>query len=169
MTKAAGSGPDGPETAGADQEAIPLARLLVMGARVLVDRLHELLQAAGWPPVPQSAGFVLLAARDRPTTGAEVAALMRISRQAASKLLEGLQADGLIERHGDGGDARRKLVVLSQRGRALLADVETAYEAMEREWAQVIGRRELESMRRGLTAAVTSTHGGTLPAVGPVT
>ena len=46
---------------------------------------------------------------------------------------------------------------------------QTAYEAMESEWAQVIGRRELESMRRGLTAAVTSTHGGTLPAVGPVT
>lgn len=157
------------DAAGAADRGIPLARLLVMGARTMIDGLHERLQAAGWPAVPQSAGYVLLAARDGPTTGAEVASLMRTSRQAASKLLEGLETAGLIHRRGDDDDARRKLVVLSERGRRLLADVESAYESMESEWAHVVGRAELESMRGALTAAVASSHGGTLPAVGPVT
>ena len=148
---------------------MPLARLLSMAARLLVDRLHEELTARGWPPLPVSAGYVLLAARTGPTTGTEVASLMRTSRQAASQLLDQLERSGLVERTADADDSRRKAVSLSDRGRRLLDDVEDIYAELEADWASVTGRPELDAARATLTRAVLHSYGGTLPTVGPVT
>ena len=139
----------------------------MMAARTLIDELHRRLGARGWPDIPQAAGYVLLACRNGPTTGNEIAALMRTSRQAASKLIEGMEAAGLIERSTDGSDSRRKLVVLSERGRDLLATVEQIYGELEREWEDVLGAAAVEQMRTNVTKALLHTFGGTLPAIGP--
>ncbi len=139
-----------------------------MAARVLVDRLHDRLEARGWPPLPPAAGYVLLATRSGATTQGDVASLMRASRQAASQLLDQLEDAGLVERSPDPGDSRRKTVALTDRGRRLLADVEEIYAGLEAEWAAVTGRAELEAARATLTAAVLHSYGGVLPAVGPV-
>jgi DNA-binding MarR family transcriptional regulator len=147
--------------------AIPLARLFTMAARALTDELHRRLRDRGWPAIPPATGYVLLACRDSPTTGGEVAALMRTSRQAASKLIEGLEAAGLVRRDIDDDDTRRKLVVLSERGRRLLAAVEEIYRELEREWAGVIGQRAIEGTRTSVTRALLHTYGGSLPAIGP--
>jgi Winged helix DNA-binding domain len=96
---------------------IPLARLFVMAARYLTDELHRRLSSRGWPDIPPATGYLLLACRHGPTTGNEIAALMRTWRPAA-ELIEGLEAAGLVERHTDDSDSRRKLVVLSERGRS---------------------------------------------------
>jgi DNA-binding MarR family transcriptional regulator len=146
---------------------IPLARLFVMAARYLTDELHRRLSGRGWPDIPPATGYVLLACRHGPTTGNEIAALMRTSRQAASKLIEGLEAAGLVERHTDDSDSRRKLVVLSERGRRLLVVVEEIYAELEREWADVLGSRAVENTRSTVTRALLHTFGGSLPTVGP--
>jgi hypothetical protein len=44
----------------------PLARLFAIAYRLLIDSLHERLQARGWTDVRPAYGFVLLAARDQP-------------------------------------------------------------------------------------------------------
>ena len=147
---------------------IPLARLFVMAARTLTDELHARLALRGWPHLPEATGYVLLACRDSPTTGNEIAALMRTSKQAASKLLEGLEAAGLVERRSHETDTRRKVVALTVEGRALLAAVEGVYVELEQEWADVLGRRAVEDTRARLTTALLHTYGGTLPAIGPV-
>jgi DNA-binding MarR family transcriptional regulator len=147
--------------------AIPLARLFTMAARSLTDELHVRLRARGWPDIPPATGYVLLACRDSPTTGNEIAALMRTSRQAASKLLEGLEAAGLVERRTDDADTRRKVVALSARGRDLLAAVEEIYVELEREWADVLGAPAVEETRARVTRALLHVYGGRLPAIGP--
>lgn len=148
--------------------SIPLARLFVMAARTLTDELHARLSLRGWPHLPEATGYVLLACRNSPTTGNEIAALMRTSKQAASKLLEGLEAAGLVERRPDEVDTRRKVVALTGRGRELLTTVEDVYAELEQEWADVLGRRAVEDTRARLTTALMHSYGGTLPAVGPV-
>jgi len=147
--------------------SIPLARLFTMAARSLTDELHLRLTDRGWPALPQAAGYVLLACRDSPTTGNEIAALMRTSKQAASKLLEGLEAAGLVERRRDDGDVRRKVVALTARGRDLLATVEEIYTELEGEWAGVLGEPAVEMVRSHVTTALLHKFGGSLPAVGP--
>ncbi len=147
--------------------SIPLARLFTMAARSLTDELHVRLTARGWPALPEAAGYVLLAARDRPTTGSDIAALMRTSKQAASKLLEGLEAAGLVQRHTDHADTRRKVVALTPRGRDLLLSAEEIYGELEREWSDIIGRQEVEDVRARVTVALLHIFGGALPAISP--
>lgn len=147
---------------------VPLARLFAMAARALTDDLHARLAELGWTDIPPAAGYVLLACRNGSTTGGEIAELMRTSKQAASKLLDGLEAAGFVERGADTADGRRKVVRLAPRGRELLAAVEGVYEELEARWAAAIGAGAVEAVRRNVTVALLDAHGGTLPAIGPV-
>jgi DNA-binding MarR family transcriptional regulator len=146
---------------------IPLARLFTMAARVLTDELHARLHTRGWTDIPPATGYVLLACRNGPTTANDIAALMRTSRQAASKLLEGLEAAGFIQRRVDRDDTRRKLVALSRRGTDLLRVVEDIYTELEQEWADLLGPAAVEDVRATVTRALLRTFGGSLPAIGP--
>jgi DNA-binding MarR family transcriptional regulator len=148
--------------------AIPLARLFTLAARTLTDELHVRLARRGWSDIPEAAGYVLLACRDSPATGSEIAALMRTSKQAASKLLEGLETAGLVERRTDPLDTRRKVVSLTSKGRDLLAAAEDVYTELDTEWAVVVGTDRVEELRADLTQVLLQTFGGRLPAVGPV-
>lgn len=141
----------------------PLARLLAIGYRSMIDDLHEHLRARGWTDVRPAFGFVLLAA---PTTSSEVAVLMGVSKQAASKLLDAMEDAGLVQRGVDGTDGRQRPVTLTARGRKLLKEVESIYATLEAAWATSIGERGVERLRRDLTK-VLSAPGGQLPPVRP--
>jgi DNA-binding MarR family transcriptional regulator len=112
-------------------------------------------------------GFVLLAARDGPTTSTDLAALMGTTRQAASKLVDPLEGAGYIRRAVDDDDARQRPVHLAPRGVDLLAAVEAIYAELEQEWANVIGATKVARLRHDLTVVLTRTSGGQLPPVRP--
>ena len=57
-------------------------------------------------------GFVLLAARDQPTSVTELAGLMGITKQAASKLVDAMISGGYIQRGTDPHDGRQRPVSL---------------------------------------------------------
>lgn len=147
--------------------AVPIARLLAMAYRLLMDDLHEQLRDRGWTDVRPAFGFVLLAARDEPTTAGDLATLMGTTKQAASKLLDVMEESGYVRRSVGRGDARRREVALSARGRRLLAAVEAIYAELEGEWAAAIGDAGVAQLRRDLTRVVAARSGGTLPAVRP--
>ncbi|WP_395726115.1 MarR family winged helix-turn-helix transcriptional regulator [Nakamurella sp.] len=148
-------------------ERIPLARLFAIGYRVLVDGLHRRLAERGWTDVRVTYGFVLLAARSGELRGADVAALLGVSKQAASKLVDGLQEAGYVIRQPHANDERAKLIRLTERGVALLAVVEEIYAELEASWAALIGTDAVESLRADLTAVLERTHGGRLPVITP--
>jgi DNA-binding MarR family transcriptional regulator len=144
----------------------PLARLLAIAFRSMIDGLHEQLSQRGWTDVRPAYGFVLLAARHDTTTATEIAVLMGTSKQAASKLVDGMVAAGYLDRL-PAGDARQRPVGLSERGHQLLAVVEEIYRQIEGDWAEVIGQRSVERLRRDLTRVLSRHHGGRLPPVRP--
>lgn len=146
---------------------IPLARLLAMAYRQLIDGLHARLEALGYTDVRPAYGYVLLAVRDQPTTGADVAALLGVSKQAASKLIESMEQGGYIERRAHGDDARAKHLVLTARGRKFLLTVESIYEELESEWSKTTGRKRIEAIRSDLRIILEAANGGTLPPVRP--
>jgi DNA-binding MarR family transcriptional regulator len=144
---------------------VPLARLFAMAYRLLVDALHERLAARGWTDVRPSYGFVLLALRNGPALLRDLPAAMGTSKQAVSKLIAGMVADGYVERATDPEDSRAKRVALAPRGQALLAAVEEIYRELEGGWGEVLGEQRLAGLRHDLAAALRAAHGGTLPTV----
>ena len=146
---------------------VPIARLLAMAYRMLMDDLHQRLRDQGWHDVRPAFGFVLLAARDEPTTAKDLAALMGTTKQAAAKLVEAMEEAGYVRRSVSTADGRRREVALSARGRRLLASVESIYADLEAEWAAVIGDGGVARLRGDLTKVVTDRHDGELPAVRP--
>jgi DNA-binding MarR family transcriptional regulator len=150
-----------------DTPAIPLARLLGMAFRQLVDDLHVRLVERGWHDVRESYGFVLLAVRDRDTTTTELARLLGVSKQAVSKLLDMMEDGRYVHRSAATDDGRVKTVALAPRGRDLLAAVEAIYAELEAEWAGVIGATALEQTRMRVERVLRARHGGDLPQLRP--
>lgn len=145
----------------------PLARLFAIAYRQLIDGLHTRLRTLGWTDVRESFGFVLLAARDQPTSITELSALMGITKQAASKLVDVMAGCGYVSRGADPQDGRQRPVILTGRGQELLAAVEQIYAELESGWAQAIGAAQVDSLRRDLLRALSAGGGGQLPPVRP--
>jgi DNA-binding MarR family transcriptional regulator len=146
---------------------MPLARLMAMAFRALIDDLHAHLARRGWKDVRPAYGYVLLAGRDGSITVTEVAALLGMTKQAASKLVEGMVREGYLRRSEDPDDARSKQLKLSAKGQRLLRVVESIYAEIEGEWAAIIGAQALERIRSDLTRVLRGLHDGELPAIRP--
>ena len=144
---------------------VPLARLFAIGYRALVDALHERLATRGWTDVRPAYGFVLLALANGPASMRDLPAALGTSKQAVSKLVDAMVADGYVARDADPADARAKRVQLSARGWDLLGAVEEIYRELEGGWADVLGAPRLAALRADLTAALRATSGGSLPVV----
>lgn len=145
----------------------PLARLFAIAYRSFIDGLHTRLAERGWSDVRPNYGFVLIAARDNGIQSSEIAVLMGISKQAASKLIESMEGAGYVRRDPHPADQRAKIIHLTALGAELLVAVEEIYEELEQTWADAIGRKQVETVRTGITKALMETNDGQLPAIRP--
>ena len=148
---------------------MPLARLFAMALRSLIDDLHERLDQRGWPAMRPLHGFALLAVRDgdQPATVVSLAALLGVTKQAASKLVTAMEEAGHVRRAVHADDGRAKAVTLTDQGAQLLATVEEIYAELEAEWGAVLDADRVESIRRDLLQVLRATHGDALPALRP--
>lgn len=138
-----------------------------MAFRSLMDDLHERLAERGFRNLRPAYGFVLLAARNSPIGVGDVGVLLGTTKQAASKLVDSLEAEGYARRVGDEDDARARRIELTKNGHRLLEAVEEIYTELERQWAAVVGKGRVESMREDLTRILRTQNGGVLPPVRP--
>jgi DNA-binding MarR family transcriptional regulator len=146
---------------------MPIARLLAMAFRSLIDALHERLAKRGIGDVRPAYGFVLLAARQAPIGVGDIGDLLGTTKQAASKLVDSLEGDGYVRRATDAGDGRARRIELTRRGHLVLEAVEEIYAELESEWGAIVGRREVERIRAILTEILRAQNGGSLPPVRP--
>lgn len=79
----------------------------------------------------------------------DIAALSSISHSAASQTVSRMMADGLVEQD-IGTDGRERLISLTKRGRSLLPDLKTRWDATQRAADQL--DRELSAPLSGLLA-----------------
>ncbi|HEX5657135.1 MAG TPA: MarR family transcriptional regulator [Polyangiales bacterium] len=146
---------------------VPLARLFAMSSYVLVSRLHERLEAEGFRELRPAFAFVLLASRDGPLTGNDIARFMDMTKQAASKLVDAMEQANYLVRKPHPEDARAKLLHISAKGKRVLEAAERIYVELEAEWARVIGAARVSALRRDLIEVLEATHGGKLPPIRP--
>jgi DNA-binding MarR family transcriptional regulator len=77
----------------------------------------------------------------------ELAARLRISKQALNYLLGGLERLGYLERRPDPDDLRSKRVALTPRGTAAISVIRDAVGEMEAAWAQQLGPKRFGQLR----------------------
>lgn len=77
----------------------------------------------------------------------DLAARMRVTKQALNYLLGDLERLGYLERHPDPDDRRARRIALTARGRALVPVIRDAVSEVEREWTDALGRERFAELR----------------------
>ena len=77
----------------------------------------------------------------------ELAARLRISKQALNYLLGELERLGYLERRPDPDDLRSKRVTLTSRGTAVIGVIREAVEKLEADWARQLGPERFAELR----------------------
>ena len=95
-------------------------------------------------------GFAMQAIGFSGATATEVGRRLGISKQAAGKTVERLEALGYVERAGDGHDRRRKLVRLTPRGIEALTLSAEIFTDIRARWAQTLGQERVDDLEASL-------------------
>ena len=77
----------------------------------------------------------------------ELAARLRVSKQALNYLLGELERLDYLERRPDPDDLRSKRLALTARGRAAVRVIRDAVAEMEEAWAQTLGPKRFAQLR----------------------
>ncbi|MFN0281554.1 MAG: MarR family winged helix-turn-helix transcriptional regulator [Kineosporiaceae bacterium] len=144
----------------------PLARLLAMSLRLLLDEMHRRLADQGFAGLRPAYGFALNGVGDGVTT-AQLAHIMGMTKQGAAKLVGNLVDDGYLSGRPHEQDGRATLLTLTDRGRDLLSAAAAVQGELEEELARSLGRHDVAAARRALRALVEEYGDGSRPALRP--
>jgi DNA-binding MarR family transcriptional regulator len=131
-----------------------LPLLLFAGFRAIIDELHAELARRGHREIRPAHGFAMQAIGIHGATATEVGRRLGISKQAAGKTVERLEAIGYATRAGDAADRRRKLVRLTPRGLEALALSAAIFEDIRSRWAAAVGPGRLGDLEACLRQMV---------------
>ncbi|MFD4369021.1 MarR family winged helix-turn-helix transcriptional regulator [Rhodococcus sp. NPDC058521] len=135
-----------------DPRGARLPFLLFAGFRQLVDDMHDRLAERGHPQVRPSYGFAMQAVGVEGVSAVVLGRRLGVSKQAAGKTADRLEALGYVERRPDPDDARSKKIVLTERGMDALIISAQIFTEIRTEWAAVMGNEQLCALEDGLSA-----------------
>lgn len=131
-----------------------LPLLLFGGFRAIIDELHAELARRGHPDMRPAHGFAMQAIGMRGATATQVGQRLGISKQAAGKTIERLEAIGYATRAGDAADRRRKLVRLTPRGADALAESAAIFTEIRNRWIAALPAGRVEDLEASLRQMV---------------
>ncbi|MFJ2894785.1 MarR family winged helix-turn-helix transcriptional regulator [Streptomyces sp. NPDC087218] len=142
------------EASGRDAAGFELPVLLFAGFRSIIDEMHRELAERGHPEVRPAYGYALQAVGRGGATASEIGRRLGVSKQAAGKTVERLEALGYVERVDDPRDGRRKLVRLTARGVDVLVKSAEGFERLRTRWVEVLGADRVRAMEADLRTMV---------------
>ena len=137
-----------------DTYGFELPLLLFGGFRAIIDELHGELARRGHQDMRPANGFAMQAIGFRGATASEVGRRLGISKQAAGKTIERLEALGYAQRAGDSADRRRKLTRLTPRGVEALALSAEIFDGIRDRWARALGEDRVADLEASLRTMV---------------
>ncbi|MEU1787830.1 MarR family winged helix-turn-helix transcriptional regulator [Streptomyces sparsogenes] len=137
-----------------DRPGYELPLLLFAGFRSLIDQLHAELARQGHPDARPAYGFAMQAIGRDGATASELGRRLGISKQAAGKTADRLEALGYAVRADDPADARRKVIRLTPRGMDSLAKSAAIFEELRAQWAAALGPERLRDLEDDLSVMV---------------
>lgn len=135
-----------------------LAIVLVGAARVVADQLGEAVERSGIDDMRARFGYVIRALAEQDRTLTDLADLLDVSKQAAIKVVDEMEARGFIVREADPSDRRQKVLRLTDKGRTVRQAALAASRRLERELRANVGDADVDALRRALLAFLDS-HG----------
>jgi DNA-binding MarR family transcriptional regulator len=138
----------------ADAPGFELPLLLFAGFRSLIDQLHAELARQGHPDVRPAYGFAMQAIGVGGATASDIGRRLGISKQAAGKTVDRLEALGYAERVDDAADGRRKLVRLTPRGIDSLMRSAAIFDDLRQRWSLSLGPDRLAVLESALREVV---------------
>lgn len=133
-----------------NSEAMALSAALLAVAGELTRRIHDGVVARGFEGVRPAHGFAFTRLAPDGATVTELAVHLGVTKQAASQLVDELVRKGYAERRPHPGDARARLVVLTESGRACTRAAEEAAAEAVRAWGEVLGEAQVRALWDGL-------------------
>ncbi|MGX1371119.1 DNA-binding MarR family transcriptional regulator [Streptomyces canus] len=132
-----------------NSEALALSAALLAAAGDLTQRINEGVVARGFEARP-AWGFAFSRLAPDGATVTELAAHLGVTKQAASQLVDEIVRKGYAERRPHPGDARARLVVLTERGWACTRAAEEAAAEAVGAWIDVLGEGEVRALHERL-------------------
>lgn len=126
-----------------NSEAIALTAALLAAAGDLTSRINDGVVARGFEGVRPAHGFAFARLAPDGATATDLAAHLGVTKQAASQLVDELVRKGYVERRPHPGDARARLVVLTELGWACTRAAEEAAADAVRPWVELLGEGEV--------------------------
>ena len=135
------------------------AILVVAATRAVADRLQAAMTAAGHAQMRPPFGFVIRALAEAGLTLTELAERLGVTKQAAIKVVDEMEAQGFVERRPAPSDRRSKIIGLTERGRDVRRTALATSHRMEDELRAVLGDAEVDAARRVLLRFVEASGG----------
>ncbi|QIY70140.1 MarR family transcriptional regulator [Streptomyces sp. RLB1-33] len=129
-----------------NSEAMALTAALLTVAGDLTRRINDGVEARGFEVRP-AYGFAFTRLAPDGATVTDLATHLGVTKQAASQLVDELVRKGYAERRPYPGDARARLVVLTERGWACTRAAEEVAADAVRAWIEVLGEGEVGVLR----------------------
>jgi DNA-binding MarR family transcriptional regulator len=111
--------------------------------RHMLERLHE----HGFTDLEPAHLNVLQYPGPQGLRPSDLAARLRISKQALNYLLGQLERLGYLERHQDPDDLRSKRIILTERGTSLIPVIRGAVGEVETAWTRQLGAKRFAQLR----------------------
>lgn len=110
----------------------------------MLERLHE----HGFDDLDAAHLLVFQYPGPHDTRPSELAARLRISKQALGYLLGQLEQLGYLERRPDPNDQRGKRILVARRGKRAIRVIREAVAEVETEWTQRLGAKRFTQLRQ---------------------
>jgi DNA-binding MarR family transcriptional regulator len=106
--------------------------------------------ARGYPWVSEARGAIIGHLRAGGLPQSELAGALAVSKQAVQQFVDDLVGEGAVERVPDPDDGRGKLIRLTPRGLAFIAEGNAVKRDIERRYRKRIGRERLDALNAAL-------------------
>jgi DNA-binding MarR family transcriptional regulator len=124
--------------------------LLFGGFRALADAAQAELAERGHPDIRPVHDFAIRAIAAGADGASDLGRALGVSKQAAAKTIAVLEGRGYVAREVDPRDRRRRKVIVTPRGLALMATAEEIFDELRHGWAARIGAKELTRLEASL-------------------
>jgi len=136
----------------ADDIVIPALMRAARGA--YSKAIQTRLSTAGFEDVPRSGPYVLGGMGNHGIAPESLIRDLRVSKQAASQLIDTLVVRGYLDRQINPDDRRRMTLELTNRGRAAAAAIRAGVEEVDTELATILSPDGIAALRAGLVALI---------------
>jgi DNA-binding MarR family transcriptional regulator len=142
-----------------DPAALDVGSLALFVGQAAAEAVRAELAEQGFADVRFSHGFVFQHLVGAQRTITELAGRLEVSQQAASKTVGELEALGYLATQPDPDDARRRVVVLTARGEAVIEAARRVRRKLEKRFERRHGRAALEACRATLLSLLHDLGG----------